>query len=273
MAFEVSTVYSSALDQKFSLDTQTSDLNGDGGYTFTDAQSIKVTTLTTEDFVAYSRTQTVASALSDISLVANTTSTYTISQYKKNLKHFDMWDEMENPATTVAKFELAVTEERYTPMIDKYRLAVLAAAVTSNIQKITATTAGYTDTLGMSAYLTNAQAPRDGRVIYGNTKFETSIKLDPHFVPYTSEQLAAVKDGSIGYLDKAKVVIVPDTYMPATFNAIMVHKDAVFGPRGIKKSVIKDVAGKPGKNVEIYARYDLFVRAQRTNAIAAITTA
>jgi len=271
MAFNLATTYSPTLDQVFTLDSFTNDLNGDGGYSFTDAQSIKVETVTTEDFVAYARTDTLTEAIADITNVENTVNTYTISQYKKNVKHFDFFDEMEQPAITVAKFEVAVTKERYTPMIDAYRLSVLCAAATANGQTTAQTSAGYTDMLTTNAYLTNAHAPRTGRILYGDTAFESSIKLDDHFVPYTSEQLAKVRDGSIGYLDNVKVVIVPDDYMPAGFSAVEVHKDAVFGPRGIKKSQIKEVPGKPGKNVEMYARYDLFVLNEKELGIAAIT--
>jgi len=272
MPFTVAEVYSPKLDQVFTLDSLTNDLSNDGGYSFTDAQTIRIETLTTEAFIAYSRTQTLTSAIADVTNVANTTATYTVSQYKKNIKHFDFFDELEQPAATVAKFEMAVTNERYTPMIDAYRISVLAAATTANLQKFVATANGYNDFLKLNAYLTNASAPRTGRIVYGNTKFETNIKLDPHFVPYTSEQLSKLRDGSIGFIDNVKVVILPDSYLPATFNAVALHKDAVFGPRGMKKAVVKEVPGKPGKNVEMYARYDLFVLSQKTLAIAAITT-
>lgn len=271
MAFNLATTYSPTLDQVFTLDSMTNDLNGDKGYSFTDAQSIKVETVTTEDFVAYSRTDTLTQAIAAVTNVENTVNTYTISQYKKNVKHFDFFDELEQPAVTVAKFEIAVTKERYIPMIDAYRLSVLCAAATANGQTTAGTANGYTDMLTTNAYLTNAHAPRTGRVIYGDTTFEQSIKLDSHFIAYTSDQLAKVRDGSIGYVDGVKVVIVPDDYMPAGFSAVEVHTDAVFGPRGIKKSSIKEVPGKPGKNVEMYARYDLFVLNEKELGIAAIT--
>lgn len=271
MAFTVATTYSPVLDQVFTLASMTNDLNGDGGYSFTDAQTIVVTTVTTDAFVAYSRTESLTDALADVSLVANTTETYTISQYVKNLKHFDFFDEMEQPAVTVAKFELAVTNERYTPMIDAYRITVLCAAALANGQTTAGTADGYTDMLALNADLTNAHAPRTDRIVYGDTTFESSIKLDDHFVPYTSDQISKLRDGSIGYVDGVKVVIVPDDYMPGGFRAVMVHKSAVFGPRGIKKSVIKEVPGKPGKNVEVYARFDLFVLTQKEDAISALT--
>jgi hypothetical protein len=272
MAFDLAATYSAKLDQVYTIGAQTNDLNGDGGYSFTDAQSVKISTVTTEDFVAYDRTDTLTEAIADVTNVEKTIANYTISQYKKNVKHMDYFDELEQPAVDVAKFELAVTQERYTPMIDKYRLSVLCAAATANGQTTAGTAEGYTDLVATSAYLTNGFAPRSGRIIYGNTVFESSIKLDDHFVAYTSEQIAKVKDGSIGYmLDGSKVTIVPDSYMPAGFRAVMVHKDAVFGPRGIKKAQIKDVPGKPGKNIEVYARYDLFVLEQKELGIAAIT--
>lgn len=274
MAFNLSTTYSAKLDEVYTLDAQTNDLNGDGGYSFADAQSVIIMTPVTDAFVAYDRTDTLTEAIAAVTNVENTKETYTISQYMKNVKHFDFFDEMEQPALTVAKFELAVTKERYIPMIDKYRIAVLCAAATANGQTTAGTTAGYTDLVAISAFLTNASAPRSGRVIYGNTIFESSIKLDDHFVAYTSEQLAKVRDGSIGYtLDGSKVVIVSDSYMPTGFRAVMVHKDAVFGPRGIKKAQIKEVPGKPGKNIEIFARHDLFVLANKELGIAAITEA
>ena len=270
--FNLATTYSPTLDQRFTLGSQTNDLNGDGGYSFTNAQSIKVETVTTEDFVAYDRAQSLTDALDDVTNVENTVATYTISQYKKNVKHFDFFDELEQPAVTVAKFELAVTDERYTPMIDAYRVTVLAAAATANSQIVAGTATGYKDLVKANAFLTNAHAPRTNRIVYGNTIFEESIKLDSHFIPYTGAQLAAVKDGSIGYIDSAKVVILPDDYLPVGFRAVMVHTDAVFGPRGIKNSSIKEVPGKPGKNVEMYARFDLFVLAQKEKGIAGIST-
>lgn len=273
MAFTLATTYSATLDQVFTLDSQTNDLNGDGGYSFTNAQSIVVETLTTEDFVAYDRTQTLTSAIADVTNVAKTQNTYTISQYKKNVKHFDFFDELEQPAATVAKFELAVTQERYTPMIDAYRVSVLGAAATANSQTVAGTaTTGYTDTLKANKFLTNARVSRQGRIIYGNTVYEESIKLDPHFVAYTSDQLAKVRDGSIGYVDNIKVTILPDDYLPAGFRAVLVHTDAVFGPRGIKQAEIKAVPGKPGKNVECFARFDLFILHEKRLAVAGITT-
>jgi len=271
MAFSLATTYSPVLDQVFTLESMTNDLNGDGGYSFTDAQTIVVSTVVTNDFVAYSRTETLTDALADVTMVANTTETYTISQYMKNLKHFDFFDEMEQPAVTIAKFELAVTKERYTPMIDAYRLSILCAAATANGQTTVGTSNGYTDMLTLGAFLTNAHAGRGSRVIYGDTSFEASIKLDDHFVPYTGDQLAKLRDGSIGYIDNSKIIIVPDDYLPAGFRAVMVNTEAVFGPRGIKKSVIKEVPGKPGKNIEVYARYDLFVLTHKEDGIAALT--
>ena len=271
MSFTLATTYSPTLDQVFTLDAQTNDLNGDGGYSFTNAQSIIVETVTTDAFVAYDRTDTLTEAIADVTNVENTVNTYTISQYKKNVKHFDFFDELEQPAVTVAKFEMAVTQERYTPMIDAYRISVLCAGATANSQLVAATAGGYTDLLGLGAFLTNAHASRSSRLVYGNTTFEASIKLDNHFIAYTSEQLSKVRDGSIGYVDGVKITIVPDDYMPTGFDAVMVHKDAVFGPRGIKNSVIKEVPGKPGKNVEVYARFDLFVLNEKDLGIAAIT--
>ena len=274
MTFNLATTYSSTLDEIYTLESQTADLNGEGGYSFADAQSIVVISPVTEAFVAYDRTETLGDAIDAITNVTNTKQTYTITQYIKNVKHFDFFDEMEQPALTVAKFELAVTREQYIPTIDKYRLAILCAGATSNSQTVAGTDAGYTDLVAVSAYLTNAKAARTGRILYGNTVFESSIKLDDHFIAYTTEQLAKVKDGSIGYmLDGSKVIIVPDDYMPAGFRAVMVHKSAVFGPRGIKKASVKEVPGKPGKNIEIYARHDLFVLAKKVKAIAAITEA
>lgn len=271
MAFTLATTYSPTLDQVFTLASMTNDLNGDGGYSFTDAQTIVVTTVVTDSFSPYDRSDTLTEAIEDVTNVENRTDTYSISQYVKNVKHFDFFDEMEQPAVTVAKFELAVTNEQYTPMVDAYRIGVLCAAATSNGQVDAGTSDGYTDLLTANAYLTNAHAPRTGRVLYGDTTFESSIKLDDHFVAYTSEQLASVKDGSIGYIDGVKIVIVPDDYMPQGFTAVLVHTDAVFGPRGIKKSSIKEVPGKPGKNVEVYARYDLFVLTEKELGIAGIT--
>jgi len=271
MSFSTATVYSSTLDQVFTLASMTNDLNGDGGYSFTNAQSIKIETVTTDAFVPYSRTESLTDALDDVTMVENTVNEYTISQYVKNLKHFDFFDELEQPAVTVAKFELAVTNEQYTPLVDAYRLSVLCAAATANGQTTAGTTDGYADLLTTNAYITNAHAPRSGRVLYGNTVFEASIKLDDHFVAYTSQQFANITDGSIGYIDGVKVVIVPDDYMPAGFRAVELHTDAVFGPRGIKNSAIKEVAGKPGKNVEVYARFDLFVLEEKELGIAAIT--
>lgn len=274
MPFNLATTYSEKLDLVYTLDAQTNDLNGDGGYSFANAQSIVVSTPVTDAFVAYDRDDTLTEAIADVTNVENTKETYTISQYMKNVKHFDFFDEMEQPALTVAKFELAVTKERYTPMIDKYRIGILCAAATAHGQTTAGTTEGYTDLVATSAYLTNASAPRSGRIIYGNTVFESSIKLDDHFIAYTPEQMAKVRDGSIGYmLDGSKVVILPDSYLPAGFRAVMVHKDAVFGPRGIKKAEIKSVPGKPGKNIEMYARFDLFVLANKELGIAAITEA
>lgn len=270
MAFDVSTVYSPKLDQPFKYEALTNELNNDGMYDFTDAQSVVILTTSTKAFVPYDRTQSLEDAISDISLVENTSETYTISQYKKNVEHLDFFDELEQPAITVAKHQMAVIKEQFVPMVDAYRLGVLGAAATANGQVVTATADALADYYTCQNYLTNAESNRQDRIVFVNTIGSKAIKLDDRFVAYTAEQLKNLRSGEIGRIDGALVKEVPDNRMPTGFNAIFVDKNAVFGPRGIKRVQIKDAPGKPGKNIETYARYDLFVRDQNQNAIAAI---
>lgn len=129
--------------------------------------------------------------------------------------------------------------EQIIPMIDKDRLATVAAGATAVSQAVTATANAYQDTLKLNEFLDEDKAPLEGRVLWVTPAEYNLIKS-----AITTTVLASgyndklVGKGFVGELDGVPVVKVPTSYFPAGVKALMCHRDALLGVRQVTETRI-----------------------------------
>lgn len=129
--------------------------------------------------------------------------------------------------------------EQIIPMIDKDRIATAAAGATAVSQAVAMTSDAYVDVLNANAFLDEAKAPLDGRVLFVTPGEYNAIKEK-----ITTNILASgyndklVGKGFVGELDGVPVVKVPTSYFPAGVKAIVLHRDALLGVRQVTETRI-----------------------------------
>lgn len=129
--------------------------------------------------------------------------------------------------------------EQIIPMIDKDRLATVAAGATAVSQAVSMTTDAYQDTLKLGEFLDEAKAPLEGRVLWVNpaeyNRIKTAITTNILASGYNDK---LVGKGFVGELDGVPVVKVPTSYFPAGVVALMCHRDALLGVRQVTETRI-----------------------------------
>lgn len=139
-------------------------------------------------------------------------------------------------AGEVMRYEM---NEQIIPMIDKDRLATVAAGATAVSQAVTATTDAYQDTLKLNEYLDECKAPLEGRVLWVTPAEYNLVKT-----AITTNILASgyndklVGKGFVGELDGVPVVKVPTSYFPAGVKALLCHRDSLLGVRQVTETRI-----------------------------------
>lgn len=129
--------------------------------------------------------------------------------------------------------------EQIIPMIDKDRFATAAAGATAVSQAVTMTSDAYVDVLNANAFLDEAKAPLEGRVLFVTPGEYNAIKEK-----ITTNILASgyndklVGKGFVGELDGVPVVKAPTSYFPAGVKAIVLHRDALLGVRQVTETRI-----------------------------------
>lgn len=165
----------------------------------------------------------------------------------------------------------AEMNEQVIPMIDANRLSAGANGAVAVSQVVTATQNAYTDVLTASAYLDEAKAPVEGRVMFVTPGFYNDIKskITTLMGPAYNDKL--LTKGYVGELDGMAVVKVPTSYFPTGFKAVIWHKDALLGVQQIKNTrIITDSELVDGSILLGRFVFDSFVLNGKKYGVAAI---
>lgn len=270
----LATKYESKLNQAFAHGSYT-DAYINKEYTFTGVKTIEVYTFVSQALSNYDRTST-GDRFGGHNEAQDNLKAYTLANDKCFKIAIDEGNYTEQQfakkAGEVLKIEL---DEQYTPAVDKVRLtkAAIGAAAASQYIAPTANDA-YGDVLKLSAYLDEAKAPINGRVLFVTPTFYNSIKKQiTTTVEASGYNDKLVGKGFVGELDGTPVVKVPSSYFPTNTSAIMLHRDALLGANKIKNVKIKsDSEMVDGKVIMGRFIYDAFVLDAKKKAVAAIGT-
>lgn len=230
--------YSSKLDQIWTHASYTDNWINKK-YDFDGVATVKVYTVTSVAPSDYSRTST-GDRFGGNAELQDTISTYQLTKDKSFKIAIDRGNYEQGmrakKAGEVMRIEM---NEQIIPMIDKDRIATAAAGATAVSQAVAMTNDAYVDVLNANAFLDEAKAPLDGRVIFVTPGEYNAIKEK-----ITTQILASgyndklVGKGFVGELDGVPVVKVPTSYFPAGVKAIVLHRDALLGVRQVTETRI-----------------------------------
>ena len=158
-------------------------------------------------------------------------------------------------------------DEVFTPELDTYRLAKLAAAATANSRVATAVITAsnaYDKFLDAGVAMDNDLVPSEGRVAFVTPTFYKFIKQDVTALLDSDLSQKVKFSGVMGELDGVKIVKVPSNRMPANASFIVMHPSCFASPKTLNEINVNDnPQGISGMLIEMRFIYDAFVMEQR----------
>lgn len=157
--------------------------------------------------------------------------------------------------------------EKFTPMIDKYRIEKWAEGAGS----VTALAAAPTKStiiekmLDMDIAMDDAGVPEEGRFFYVPSNLYKLFLLSDEFQKADALLIKALGKKTVGTLfGKVTVKCIPPSWMPEGVYLMEVYKGAAIAPVKLKHlRVLTETRGIDGAVVEMRVIYDAFVRGTR----------
>ena len=271
MAVNLAQKYASQLDQIWTHASYTDNWINKK-YDFDGVNVVKVYTVSTVAQTDYNRSGT-GDRFGGNNELQDTIATYTLTKDKSFKIAIDRGNYEQGmrakKAGEVMKYQM---NEQIIPMIDKDRLATVAAGATAVSQAVTATTDAYQDTLKLNEYLDECKAPLEGRVLWVTPAEYNLIKT-----AITTNILASgyndklVGKGFVGELDGVPVVKVPTSYFPTGVKALMTHRDSLLGVRQVTETrIITDSEFVSGSILLGRFIFGSFILKGKENGVASI---
>ncbi len=276
MAVTASEIYSPVIDQPFDDESYTKELEGNSKEIKFQkgSKTVKVRTVVTAGAVTnHDATETFSTQIAGIVNVDSTINTYTLDQQKDIKQFLDRTViATNNSITEGGKVLHAIVAEQLVPLIDAYRLGILAAIAVTTSQKVTATSDGYADWLKARAFIINARLGKN-LIGYVNTTTADSIRLSGKLNPFTNGLEKSLRTGDIGLLANVKVKEVPADLLPANTGAVIVNPDVVSAPRFLDDSKVGESAAAFGSLLLCLYMYTCVVSTPKRKGVATIGTA
>lgn len=230
MTQNLASKYSAKVDERFKLGSLTAGLTNQD-YEWDGVNSIYVYSINTAPLNNYAVSGT--SRYGSPADLDDTITNYAITQDKSFTFVIDRKFEQDQMGTKAAGAALArEIDEVITPYVDKYILGTMEAAADINYSygvSITKSNAYENVLKGISA-LGNSKVPQTERVLICGYTFFSKIRLDDAFLSANEIAQGMKLNGQVGTIEGMPVVVVPDNYLSATTNFLIVHKSAVVAP-------------------------------------------
>ena len=269
MAVNLASKFAKQIDKRFRLKSLTEIAVG-VKHDFIGVQTVKVYAITSQPLGDYTRTGAdrygtpgeLQDTVQELTLAKDRSNSITVDKgnYKQGMEV--------KTATEVTAMQM---DEVFTPELDTYRLAKLAAVATTNSNVATAAITAsnaYDKFLDGTVSLDNDSVPTEGRVAFVTPTFFKFIKQDVTAI-LASEAGQKVKfSGMMGELDGVKIVKVPSNRMPANAAFIIMHPSCFSSPKTLSEAKVHiDPPGISGTRIDFRFIYDAFVMEQRKDAI------
>lgn len=276
MAITATEIFSDLIDQPFDAQSYTKELEGNSkDIKFQKgSKTVKVRTVATAGAVKdHDATLTFSKQLEGIVNVDATMNTYTLDQQKDIKQFLDRTIiATNNSIKDGGKVLHAIVTEQLIPLVDAYRITVLAAVATATSQKVTATTNGFADLQKARKYLVDARLSNK-MIAYCSPETAINIRNANVMTPFTSEALKNVRSGDIGMLVGIKIKEVPSDLMPTKTGMVIVNPDIVSAPRFLDDSKVGESAAAFGQLLLCLYMYTCVVSKPKQKGVASIVTA
>ena len=280
MAVKQSEVWGRILDQPFKDSSYTLELeSGISEIKFQEgAAVVNVYTYDTTGTVTdHDDTKTYAELLAKIKNVNSSVNTYKLDQ-KKDFGQFlpEGVAKTNSAIKSGMKLISAIVSEQLLPIVDAYRLSILAATAVATGQVIAPTPNEGLKNIGeLANKLFDAHLFKEGQVIcYITPASALEIQTKVMAMLGTSGGEKSLRTGDIGYLHGVKLKRTPTQYFPTKVSAIMVNPGVVAAPRFIANTrVDNNPAGVFGLLAIGLFYYTCVVSKPREKGVAIIKSA
>lgn len=262
------TKYSKKIDQAFTI---ASLLKGrlSAENEFVGARTVRIHNINTVPLNDYNRGAS-ANRYGEPAEVGDTVQELTMTQDKSFSGVIDKGNNMDQSINKAGKFLGVQMSEEVIPAYDKYcfsRLCMLAGKIVGSADAVSGTNV----IKRMSAarkWMPDSKVPLKGRTWYVRSDVFTALVECDQFKNLEKLGTKAVAQGQVGELFGAPVVEVPEDYLSAGVNFILLHKRAATAPEKIHdcKTHI-DPPGISGNLVEGRFYYDLFVYGHKADGV------
>lgn len=277
MAITPTEIFSAIVDQPFDDESYTKELEGNNKEIKFEkgSKTVKVRTITTVGAVKdHDASKTFSEQIAGITNADATINTYTLDQSKDIKQFLDRTvASTNNSIKEGGKILSAIVKEQLVPLIDSYRLAVLAGIATTTNQKVVKTTNGYADWLAARAFLVNARLFKTDKVIaYIGTTAADVIRQSGMMNPFTEGMEKSLRTGDIGLLAGVKAKEVPADILPSKTLAIFVNPEVVSAPRFLDDSKVGESPAAFGDLLLGLYMYTCVVSKPKQKGVSTIVT-
>lgn len=272
MAINYASKYASAVDERFTIASQTAGaVNND--YEFVGVKTVNVYSVPTAPMNDYQRSgnarygtpEELENSVQELTLTRDRSFTFTIDR-----GNYDD-TQMANSAGLALQRQI---NEVIIPEIDMYRLSVMCANAGKVATEAVTKDNAYDAFLDGTTALTDNKVPLNGRIAFVSAAYYKNLKLSDSFIKKGDLSQDMLLKGQIGEVDGVAIIVVPGTYLPEGVSFVMTQKVATCAPQKLAEYKIHD--NPPGINgwlVEGRVYYDAFVLNNKKNAIYVHKTA
>lgn len=275
MAINYATKYSSKVAERFKKASITNRAAGHE-YSFVGAKTLVVSSVDVVPLTDFNR-EAASNRFGAVANLGDTKQELQMTQDKSFAFAIDAGDNsdqaIEKSAGRALRREI---DEVIIPTIDKYRLAKWAEGAGTNVKS------GSADALTKNTILpaiikaggemSNGLVPEDGRTLYIPIRNYTLLVQADAIVHLEQPGKEAVIDGSVGTVDRNRVVPVPDGWFPEGVEFLIKYKGSTVDPVKLQNYHIrKDAQGFDGPVVEGRVYFDSFVLEAKAAGVAAYT--
>ena len=191
----------------------------------------------------------------------------TMSQDKSFTFTVDKGNSADDPALNAGKALQRQLDEVIVPMVDKYRLQVMAENAGHKQYGAITKENAYEAFLDLNIAISGSKVPLKGRAAIVSGAYYKLLKLDSSFVKNSDLAQNMLINGQMGMVDGVPIVL--DTgVLPEGAELMIAHPCATTAPHKLSEyKVHEDPPGISGALVEGRDYFDAFVLEQKKNAI------
>jgi hypothetical protein len=245
-------------------------------YTWNGVKAIDVYTLDAITLGTYDRTEVTSSRFGTMVELGDTKQTLTITQEKGFEVSVDAGNDIQQKhIKKAAEITRSVIDDSYIPLVDTYRLSVLATgAGTKKTSQPALTAANIVEKIMLGrAELGNNKVPMGNDVVFIGETDAVYLKIADQVVGIDTVGAKPIVNGVIGKIGGCQVRVVPDSYMPTGISFMIVHKGCAWAPEQLRTlRVLNEHPFVDGIVVQGHFIYDCFVNTTLNKGIYTYAT-